>query len=205
LALKALLFSVTSFDIALDLYSPSSTSVPPPIMPLSERRRPPPLHLVPRQTPTPTGGGAEEEEPEFPDVDSPDSVGTTPGPDSSDSEFESAEEEGDEAEEGAEEEEDQEEEETPEREGDPPAQPQISGIPMPNPSDRPKIQPTTTVTLPSAPSGSLNAVAGGGSVGQDPQKEIASKPPPSEGGGGMSKGAEAALVSLTVLGRLFCI
>jgi len=193
-------------------------------MPLSERRRPPPLQLVPRQTPSPTPvpGGAEEEEPESPDLDSPDSVGTTPGPDSPDSMFEDDEEEEegeeDEAEEGEEKEPEEEGEEA--REGGVPsvtsgidpsaaptasatgiqAEPQVSGIPIADPSDDSDTgqRPTTTVIMP-LPSAAPETGAGGVSVGTEPQQKATSTPP--HGPGGMSKGAEAALVSLTVLGQ----
>jgi hypothetical protein len=198
-----------------------------------QRRRPSPLVLVPRQsaTPTPTDEPEDGEEgPDSPDsvgttpgLDSPDTPSPTGFP------GEELEEEDDEEEEEADEVEEVEEVE--EKEDTDPeinpsaaipsaeattttssqvqAAPQITGVPssassgtpslsIPAPAENLSSTLTVTVPLP-AQTRPPQAGPGGANAGNEPpQKSLADKDP-----GGMGKGAEAALITFTVLGLCF--
>ncbi|KAF2742090.1 hypothetical protein M011DRAFT_481970 [Sporormia fimetaria CBS 119925] len=170
-------------------------------MPLSQRRRPPPLVFVPRQAPPPAEGekGEEEEEEgeEEEGPDSPDSVGTTPGPDSPDFPGEEDSEEEEEEEEDEEEEGEENPFDTPDEatQGNPSA-PDNSG------DNRTVTPPTTTTSLPSSSSTSTSGPLGlGVGAGPDNTKKITPKEDP----GGMGIGAQAALITFAVLGGLALI
>ncbi|KAF2279255.1 uncharacterized protein EI97DRAFT_439636 [Westerdykella ornata] len=199
-------------------------------MPLSQRRRPPPLVLLPRQTATPTVPAEAEDGEEGPE--SPDSVGTTPGPDSPDSPSTSPALNGEEEKEDGEKEGQEGDKEKAPASTAPDAttttatQPsqtgsssQISSPPhvtrppsvvddggnppnlaLPLPSESPTT-PTTTLTLPASPTSTALPGVGSGGASADtspPQRTL----PHDAHSKGLSKGAEAALVTLTVLGTI---